>query len=73
MLTVIALGSGLEAVVLPAEGQVLPLLCCVGPGEAGALFLPSCAAAGLQPPKWSPFPNLYKGAVWAVGASVELE
>lgn len=31
-------------------------------GEAGALFLPSCAAAGL-----------YKGAMSAVGTSAELE
>lgn len=34
----------------------------LGQGEAGALFWPSCAAAGL-----------YTGAMWAVGDSVELE
>lgn len=35
--------------------------------EAGCFPRQGCAASGLQPPKWSHFPDLHEGAVWPVG------
>lgn len=41
--------------------------------EAGCFPCQGCAASAPQPPGWSHFPDLHKGAVWPVGASAEQE